>query len=308
MNKKLHILRHSTLQVSSIDDAHVLPDFSAFVVDFKIETDFDFSILKQSFRFDFFSVIHIVSGNITSLINFKEIVIEKGELFITTPNSINQIINISDDCVIEGVSFTATFLADLNQQVNYVDMMEYFSSKYNPLWRLTHEQEKRFSDIVRDLQCRMNLPGKHTYGKEILNACFTIFLFEIADMGAHSATLTNFKYGRKEELVIKFIRLVQKNSAAERNLAFYSKQLCITSKYLSETIKEITGKTAGEIIDDSNIQEAKRLLANVALSVSEVAFELNFSTPAFFSKFFKRHTGLSPRDYRLELTRKSQVC
>lgn len=85
---------------------------------------------------------------------------------------------------------------------------------------------------------------------------------------------------------------------SQRNVTAYADQLTLTSKYLTETVKEITRKTAGEIIDDFVILEAKLLLDNPALSISEIADELHFSDQSFFGKYFKRHTGFSPKEYR----------
>jgi AraC-like DNA-binding protein len=88
------------------------------------------------------------------------------------------------------------------------------------------------------------------------------------------------------------------NSESQRNVNTYAEQLSITPKYLTETVKEITGKTAGEIIDDFVLLEAKLLLDNPALSIAEIADELHFSDQSFFGKYFKRHAGVSPKEYR----------
>ncbi|HET7002155.1 MAG TPA: helix-turn-helix domain-containing protein [Puia sp.] len=104
---------------------------------------------------------------------------------------------------------------------------------------------------------------------------------------------------RKENLVKTFTQLVQKQFRSLRNVTTYAEQLNITSKYLTEAVKEITGKTAGEIIDDFVLLEARLLLDNPSLSIAEIADELHFSDQSIFGKYFKRHTGLSPKEYRL---------
>ena len=78
----------------------------------------------------------------------------------------------------------------------------------------------------------------------------------------------------------------------------YLCQLRMTPHHLSKTAKEITTKTCGELIDEMVIVEAKILLSDLSYSVAQVADQLNFSDQFFFSKFFKRHTGLSPKDYK----------
>jgi YesN/AraC family two-component response regulator len=72
----------------------------------------------------------------------------------------------------------------------------------------------------------------------------------------------------------------------------------VTPKYLSQTVKEVSGKTAGEFIDEMVMMEAKVLLSDLSLSVAQVSEELFFSDQFFFSKFFKNHAGITPSAYR----------
>jgi AraC-like DNA-binding protein len=62
--------------------------------------------------------------------------------------------------------------------------------------------------------------------------------------------------------------------------------------------QKVLGKTAGEVIRDRKLLEAKRMLVNLDLNVSEIAYQLNFSDSSHFSKFFKKHTGRSPEEFR----------
>jgi AraC family transcriptional activator of pobA len=139
----------------------------------------------------------------------------------------------------------------------------------------------------------------HLFGKELLYLSFTSFVYEIAALGQKYAQAFNKNVSRKENLVISFTALVVANFKKERSLQFYASELNITAKYLTETLKEITGKTAGEIVESFVIQEAKMLLNNPDLSIAEIAEELNFSDQSFFGKFFKRCSGVSPKNYRL---------
>ena len=70
------------------------------------------------------------------------------------------------------------------------------------------------------------------------------------------------------------------------------------SKHLSTVVKEISGKTAGEWIDSLVVLEAKALLKSSELSIQEIADELHFANQSFFGKYFKHHTGMSPKEYR----------
>jgi len=99
-------------------------------------------------------------------------------------------------------------------------------------------------------------------------------------------------------LTIRFFKILNTNFKNERSVQFYADQLCLTAGYLSKTLKEVTGKTASQLIDDTVIMEAKLLLKDSLRSVTEVAEDLKFSNASFFGKFFKKHTGFSPTEFR----------
>jgi len=124
------------------------------------------------------------------------------------------------------------------------------------------------------------------------------FIYEIAALSKKYSKAVNSHLSRKEKISMNFINTVKRNFKKERSLQHYAAELAITAKYLTETVKEITGKSAGEVIDSFVIQEARMLLDNASFSIAEIADELNFSDQSFFGKFFKRHTGVSPKEYR----------
>lgn len=82
-------------------------------------------------------------------------------------------------------------------------------------------------------------------------------------------------------------------------VAFYASKLSLTPKYLSKVIRQNSGKTAGEWIEEYVILEAKALLKSTNKTIQQITDELNFSTQSFFGKYFKRRVGLSPKEYRV---------
>ena len=96
----------------------------------------------------------------------------------------------------------------------------------------------------------------------------------------------------------RFMTLVKQNFKYERFLDFYAEQLEITPKHLSRTIKTQTGVSAVEWIERFVILEAKVLLKSSNLNIQQIADELNFPSQSFFGKYFKKKTGLSPKEFR----------
>jgi len=92
--------------------------------------------------------------------------------------------------------------------------------------------------------------------------------------------------------------LVKDNYRKERRVSWYGEQLCITPKYLSETVKQVSHRTPNEWIDHYVTLEIRVLLKNTTMNIKEIAEELSFPNQSFLGKYFKEHVGMSPSKYR----------
>ena len=104
---------------------------------------------------------------------------------------------------------------------------------------------------------------------------------------------------KKKEIVFeKFCSDVRDYFRINRDLPFYSGRLGVSSRYLTELVKEKVGKTAADYIDWHTIIECKALLTSTEMSVQQISRHMNFPSPSVFGKFFKRIAGVSPTEYR----------
>jgi len=101
-----------------------------------------------------------------------------------------------------------------------------------------------------------------------------------------------------EALIEKFLHLVQMHYKEQRGLEFYADKMCITSKHLSRVFRETGNKPANDLIDDRVSLEAKALLKSTNMTIQQISDELNFPSQSFFGKYFKRVTGMSPKEYK----------
>ena len=108
---------------------------------------------------------------------------------------------------------------------------------------------------------------------------------------------TKYPRTRQEEIFQRFISEVETYYRRERSVKFYADLLCISPKYLSSVIYKVSQKLAGEWIDAYVILEAKTLLKSERLTVQQISERLNFPNQSFFGKFFKRCSGMSPKEY-----------
>ncbi|MGN1354448.1 MAG: helix-turn-helix domain-containing protein [Alloprevotella sp.] len=100
------------------------------------------------------------------------------------------------------------------------------------------------------------------------------------------------------ELLTRFVDLLHVHARRHHSVTFYAERLSVTPQYLSRMVRLVSGCTASEMIGEAVIGEAKAMLEDRGCQVSDVASRLHFADSAVFSKFFKRHTGLSPLQYR----------
>ena len=107
------------------------------------------------------------------------------------------------------------------------------------------------------------------------------------------------KKSKHEAVLERFLNFVQKHHKEERSVGFYADKMCLTPKYLSTLIRQSSGKTAADWIDEYVILEAKALLKSTNMTVQQISDELSFPSQSFFGKYFKRLTGVSPREYKV---------
>ncbi|MDH6250281.1 AraC-like DNA-binding protein [Chryseobacterium sp. H1D6B] len=126
---------------------------------------------------------------------------------------------------------------------------------------------------------------------------FSLVIYEIDNYFKKTEKINLVTY-REDELTTSFFILVREHFKEEHNVQFYADQLCISRKYLTKVINKTMYKSPREIIHQVLAVEARLLLKNSNANVNEVASQLKFSDQASFSKFFKKHAGKSPLEYK----------
>ena len=142
----------------------------------------------------------------------------------------------------------------------------------------------------------------HYFAEEINYAYFYILLTDMADMiwkrydfgvPSHHTDMAH-----SDTILKDFAELLMQNIRKETSIGFYAEKLCISKQYLSLIVKEKTRVTIGTIIASMRVEVASQLLRDPDLTVQQIAAELSFSDQSSFGKFFKKHTGVSPKKYR----------
>lgn len=104
--------------------------------------------------------------------------------------------------------------------------------------------------------------------------------------------------GRSSELYNDFMRAVNEHYRSNRDVHFYADKLNVSSRYLAQVTRRMSGLTPKNIIDEHLIHEIERQLKFSGKTIQEIAYSLGFSSQAHFTKFFKKLRGTSPTNYR----------
>lgn len=124
-------------------------------------------------------------------------------------------------------------------------------------------------------------------------------VYEVLQLLSSYEITTNSKaLTRREELLTHFIGLLFQFHRQERSIQFYADKMSLTPKYLSKVIREASGKSVSQWIDEMVIMEAKAMLKSSNLTVLQISEKLNFPNASFFGSYFKKRTGISPIQYR----------
>ena len=261
-------------------------------------------ILAHPFRMDAYMVIYCVQGHVKLSVNLSEYDLRSGMVFLNHPGNImrvNQLVETGNEdlryvCVLMSKDFVNNLMVDINRILTQdLSLMD------NPTLLLNDAQIAMLKEHVHLM---INLvQSDSTLKLESLRSVLSSLFYYVAGAWALRNPVTksstkNAVSGRSKTVFDQFIKLVNENFVMYRNVGFYADRLSLTPKYLSRIIKEASGRSAPEWIDDYVILEAKNLLKYSGLAIKEIVYKLNFPSQSVFYKFFKARTGMTPTEYK----------
>jgi AraC family transcriptional regulator, transcriptional activator of pobA len=175
----------------------------------------------------------------------------------------------------------------------------YFDLEAEHIINVTNEESELIQQSFRDIIAEYE---RFSHEKDyVLRNYIHILLLRIREIYRPHAKKINESATRSMRIANEFKHMVEKNFIHQREVQVYAEQLHITPKHLADTVKNITGKSPRELINDMLLLEAKVLLGSTSKTVTEIAHELNFEDQSHFSHFIKQHTGHSPLQLRKKL-------
>lgn len=277
---------------------HMVGGMGTSTENFMICKDFRWekNLCGNSYRADTAAVILCRKGTMKLQVNFNEQSMQKGSLMLYSTKSVVTILEKSDDLVCDVLFFSTQFVRDARFDLEMIiPIYKYVSEESNDLLMLDPDESELIQQYYTLLNDSMQF-GK----KQIIRELISVMFRTISELYARRVEESRqpLTKTRQQDYFERFVKNVAIYYHEQRSVKFYADSLYITPKYLSTVIKEISGRSAAEWINDFVVQEAKMMLNYSNQSIQEITYSLNFSTQSFFGKYFKRHTGMSPSEFR----------
>lgn len=254
--------------------------------------------VDKPFRPDNPAFIFVKTGSIKLKQHFRDLELSANMFMVTDPQTVYEMISISDDFQSRMVSYKREFISALSLKFNRLITYRYFRQQMNIGVPFEPDELEVVWKSVNFLKYILDSETEMTYKKEIVEHLFSVFCYQMAGIISKEDSNSMSQMSRQEEIVFIFLNDLAQHHTRERSVEFYAQRQSITTRHLSAVVKDITGKSASQIISLIVMNEAKVLLNSSNKPVSEISGILGFSDAYSFSHFFKKHLGESPSQYR----------
>ena len=251
-------------------------------------------------RLDCMMIIFCEEGEVTISVNGLQHLLQKGYCSILPPRTILQSYTCDTALSIKIVAVSQDFLKDtLGMNKATWDILAFLYN--NPIFPINRTASYKMY-LYKELLLTLIQEKTHVYSKRTRQ-------FHLAGMFCEMFAMLNqlvpdyyrkgVNHSRSTHIVRDFIDLVNADDGTHRSVGYYADKLCYSPKHLCAIIKQTTGKTPIQIIQENAIEQIKYKLKHSEMSIKEIAAAFDFPNPSFFGKFVKSHTGMTPMEYRI---------
>lgn len=256
-------------------------------------------VLFSHARLNALALFLVLEGEADLTVDHMPYKLIKGSFLTLMPSHTLRMIHVDEDFRGYLIAVSSSFMNDygLFRQKN-TSMLRYVEIRKNPCAVFEPSETEVVCDQM--LLVRSKIRQKdHYFYKEIMQNALAGLMLELGNIFSAKKEFTaSPALSRKEDLLEQFLKLLFENCREQHGVGYYAERLFITPQYLSLILKTLTGKSANKWIDDALIMEARVLLKAPQATVQQVADLLHFSDQSTFGKFFKKHMGVSPMEYR----------
>ena len=246
-------------------------------------------------RHDFYEVLFLTAGSGNHIIDNNQYKITPPCIFFLSPGQAHKL-ELSQDIAGYIFLFTADFyLLNKNNQNILLEFPFFFNIKHgNDPLILKDEEDLRFLTSLFIKGCKQMEGSNDRH--EIINSLLDLILNYCH--GLYPKAFQTEEKSKGHVLVKRFRQLIEEKYQENPSINQYADWLNVTPNHLTQVVKSVSGQTSMDIIKQRNILEIKRLLIYTDLTASEIAQQFNYNDQSYFTKFFKKSTGLTPSQFR----------
>lgn len=240
--------------------------------------------VEKPHRHDYYSILFLVEGETIQFIDFNEYKIKDQALILMHPDQVHFDVDTKNGKILL-ITFKEGLLIGNTESLSWKHM---FSHNVINLDSNIRQDLLNFTDLIFH-EYKQSNPSEKT-----ISFLLSAFLEKIRLIADNNDNLDE----SKNRILQSFKLLVDQYALNEVQVSYYAKRLFISAGHLNDTIKKLTGRNAKSFINERRILEAKRLLYWTETSIQNVAWKTGFKDPAYFTRFFKKETGMLPADFQ----------
>ena len=245
-------------------------------------------------RHNFYHLLLFTEGSGSHSIDFQSFQVKPDQIYFMVPGQVH---SWSFDQPVDGyvVNFSHSFFQSFLLRSNYLEAFSFFNGEAtNSVIDIPGEIKPKIITLFDDMLAESEASGQLNIDL-IRVQLLTVFLL-LSRLTSDETQQLNSTYNYT--LLKNFKHLIEKNFKTLKLPKEYAELLYITPNHLNALCNDLLGVSAGELIRNRIILESRRLLINLDLSISEISHQLNFSDNSYFTKFFKKATGVTPEEFR----------
>lgn len=236
----------------------------------------------------------MIKGKARATVNITQYDFRENDLIYLAPNSFFLVHEFSEDAQLSYIIFSSSFLEKNAYSIRRPRLVAVDACQ---IVNVTSEQAKIITDFSQLIEGAVNCSPSMLNSERMVHIYNLVHLvfqdYFVANTDAVSKLMD-----RKTEIYHEYSDLVMKHYHEWHHVSEYAEALHITVPHLCSTIKQASQRTAGDLIVEAILTDAKAQLKLSVTPIKEIAISLGFENVAFFNRFFKTHVGVTPKNYR----------
>jgi AraC-like DNA-binding protein len=251
-------------------------------------------------KHSFYHLVYFSKGSGNHSIDFVNFRIETGQIYFMVPGQVHSWdFKMQPDGFI--VNFSEQYLNGLIINPRYLDQFSFFSGMANEQVITIPGKDRKKVELILDTVVREG-NSKEDMKDDFARAALVQLFIQV---NRYTPKVDGKRHNNYNSVLLRnFQKLIEQYYKEKKLTKDYAAMLYITPNHLNALSKDVTGRSAGELIRDRIILEAKRLLTNATMSITEIANDLDFLDNSYFTKFFKKYEGVTPEAFRKQFIKK----